>query len=212
MEYLNLKSCDDSRTWIIDGIEGPAKVIPVSLAASGRLRHLVRHQADLLKIEGLLQYLDHVSTDTTIVRAVVEHCIIIFSRCYLKSKKRFRLSEAAESLPPDLLATAEALVDVRHREIAHDNDHTNDVFVGAVVNVDETKAKIERIVAIQVKAQSVSVASVFEFRRLISTLVKWIEAQIDIETQHITKMLEKKPRERLLSQRDLKGSVTPSSI
>jgi hypothetical protein len=212
MEYLTLKAFEHSQVWNIDGIEGPAKVIPVRLAASGRLRHLVRHKADLLKIDALLQYLDRVSTETTIARALVEHCIVIFGRCYLKSKKRFRLAEAGASLPPDLLATAEALVHVRHKEIAHDNDHTNEVFVGAVVNLDETKATIERIVAIQVKAQSISAVSVFEFRRLVSTLLQWIEAQINIEMQNITEILERRPRISLLSQRSLKGSVRPSSI
>jgi hypothetical protein len=201
MEHFSVNKTDSG--YYIEGFPEALKVFTIEGAQSKRLADLALHKTDLDFAGECLETINQVSNKPSVLRkALWQAAIISYIKCFGNSQARSQLS--AENIyqgnKPALIAF-NYFKNLRNKHFVHDENSYAQSIPGAILNRREKLCKIEKIVCLSVKAETLSQVNYQNLHLLIQTTRVFVVSKFDMLCETLTKELEAHSYDNLLNRK-----------
>lgn len=211
MERYEVKMVDGK--FHIEGFPDASGCISISNLAphqSRELENIVSRRLDLVFAKACLDFLKDGQNSSALLRdALWRSAIVHYTKCFAQrgSRKPLPYTKILSVIPDSEVQPREIhkyFMALRNRHVVHDDNAWLQVLTGAVISYPGKGYNIEKIICTSVQGQTLNEGNFGNLYLLIQEAIKWVETRFDALCESIGAELEKLPRERLLSEANLK--------
>jgi hypothetical protein len=193
----------------VDGFPDAVKVVKLHSKHARRLAHIGQHQYDLRFATECLDAIAQGPSEPSVQQdALWKSAIIYYAKCFGYSKARFQL-DIGKTIGKDsagILAHKYYLA-LRNKHFVHDENLYGQTLVGAAINGGGKLYKVEKILALNITAQTLLEANFSNLYGLVRAAKNWVDSEFDRLCDEIATELEALPLAQLLSREDIKYLV-----
>ena len=197
MEYFSITKTDAG--FHIEGFPGAVKVIRIDGSQSKRLAALSLHETDLTFAAECLEMINQVPDERPVLRQMLWRAAIFhYIKCFGKNKSRSSLT-AKKIYKKDTegLRTFNYSKGLRNKHVAHDDNPYSQSLPGAILNRRDKEYKIEKVVCLNVTAETLNQDNYSNLTLLIKTTKAWVASEFENLCQAVSDELETKPYDDL---------------
>lgn len=149
-----------------------------------RLKDMLLHWNDLMEAKSCLEAFNGKNTDI-VNKALVQNAIILFYKCFGKSKFRdnsLKKDKILAGFPPAAKDVFDYYKIIRDKFIAHDESRYSQALVGIVLDEEKTPPFVDEIhmlASTEMFKTKEEIEGLQSFYRLVTVSLKWTEDTID---------------------------------
>lgn len=193
----------------IDGYPNAVKVLHLDGPKAKRLADLSLHKADLDFASACLEQINGLPRKPyELPQALWRSAVIHYLKCFGQNESRFSLSvkkvykgNNAAIEPYNYFSS------LRNKHIVHDENSHAQCLTGAILNKKGMNQKIEKIIFLNIIADTLVEEDYNNLKLLIKLAQEWVVTQIDSLCDSVTEDLESEKYEKLLATKGITYSV-----
>jgi hypothetical protein len=200
MEHLRISETDAGLH--IEGFPDAVKVIRVEGWKAKQLADLALHKWDLEFAAECLNNINRVPKEPRVVsQALWRAAVVHFMKCFGRSHARYQL-DARKIFRGNAsaLAAFAYFEDLRDKHFVHDENSYCQAIPGAILNNGTKPYKIEKVVCLDLVAETLEQDNYSNLYLLIKTTLLWITDKFDAICSALTAELEAESYEDLLAR------------
>ena len=149
-----------------------------------RLKDMWLHWWDLNEAKQSIESMNHNNSDV-VNRALAQNSIVIFYKCFGKSKFRdnsLKRNKILANYPPEAKTVFDFYKDLRDKFIVHDESRLSQVFTGVILQSNKKHPFVDTLSTVAVAERfktTEELEGLGSFYRLITVAIQWVEAEID---------------------------------
>ena len=203
MEYFSITKTDAGLH--IEGFSDAVKVIRIDESQSKRLAALSLHETNLAFAAECLKMINQVPDERPVLRQMLWRAAIFhYIKCFGKNKSRSSLSaKKIYTRDAEGLSTFNYFKALRNKHVAHDDNLYSQSLPGAILNRRDKEYKIEKVVCLNVTAETLNQDNYSNLTLLIKTTKAWVASEFDNLCQAVIDELETKPYDELYGQEEI---------
>lgn len=189
----------------IEGFPDAIKLIRLDDQAR-RISDLVLHRHDLEFADQCLDAINKVNNEPSVIKeALWRSALIHYAKCFGNSAARFQLCSIKiyKNESPESMQVFEYFLNLRNKHVVHDENSYAQIIPGAVLNKGDKAYKIEKILCLEVHADTLGQENYSNLKLLIQKALAWVIAEFDTCCAIVTKELEAISYDNLLSKEDV---------
>jgi hypothetical protein len=192
----------------IEGITDAAKLVAIEGPKAQHLAQLELHRSDLEFADHCLEAINAASENRLLRQALWRSAIVYFTKCFGRSDARFQLDAGRiYKGEPDGMVAYKYFKDLRDKHLVHDENAYAQSLPAAALNDGRKGYKIEKIVCLDVQAETLDQGNFSNLKLLIARAREWVVTEFDQVCAILTKDLERETYESLCARREVKFTI-----
>lgn len=186
---------------------GAANVLHLRGGLATRFAHIALHRTDLTFANECVRLVSELQDRNTVTAEALWRCALLhYSKCFAPPKVAAGRShlDARRVLnnEPGAMADHAMFLEIRNKQLAHDEGTHNFWSVGAVIAPVGAPRKVDRIAALQLEGVTSGAENPAKLQALILRCAAWAEAEFNDLMVKMMSLLERVPHEDLLRHRE----------